>query len=63
MSIYGIELLQDNLIKARTAMMEVVINHYQAVMQKKLTSSTDFYEAVKFVIQTNIVQGNTVMSV
>ncbi|MCB4716199.1 methylase [Limosilactobacillus fermentum] len=59
MSIYGIELLQDNLIKARTAMMEVVINHYQAVMQKKLTSSTDFYKAVKFVIHTNIVQGNT----
>lgn len=59
MSIYGIELLQDNLLKARDAMLEVVINHYQAKMQKKLSVKAEFYKAAKFVITTNIVQGNT----
>lgn len=59
MSIYGIELLQDNLLKARDAMLEVVINHYQAKMQKQLSVQTEFYKAAKFVIATNIVQGNT----
>lgn len=59
MSIYGIELLQDNLLKARNAMLEVVINHYQAKMQKQLSVQTEFYKAAKFVITTNIVQGNT----
>lgn len=59
MSIYGIELLPDNLIKARAAMMGVVINHYQTVMQKQLSSNTDFYKAAHYVIATNIVQGNT----
>lgn len=58
MSIYGIELLQDNLLKARGAMLEVVLNHYQAVMQKKLSVNTDFYKASKYVIEANIVQGN-----
>lgn len=58
MSIYGIELLPDNLIKARAAMMDVVINHYQTVMQKQLSSNTDFYKAAHYVIATNIVQGN-----
>lgn len=59
MSIYGIELLQDNLLKARDAMLEVVINHYQAKLQKHLSVKTEFYKAAKFVITTNIVQGNT----
>ncbi|WP_270624715.1 methylase [Ligilactobacillus ruminis] len=59
MSIYGIELLQDNLLKARDAMLEVVINHYQAKLQKQLSVKTEFYKAAKFVIATNIVQGNT----
>lgn len=59
MSIYGIELLQDNLLKARDAMLKVVINHYQAKVQKQLSVQTEFYKAAKFVIATNIVQGNT----
>lgn len=59
MSIYGIELLQDNLLKARDAMLEVVINHYQAKMQKQLSVKAEFYKVAKFVITTNIVQGNT----
>lgn len=59
MSIYGIELLEDNLIKAKRAMMDVFINHYQAFMQKALSRNADLYKAVKYVIEVNIVQGNT----
>lgn len=59
MSIYAIELLEDNLIKAKRAMLEVFINHYQAFMQKELSSNTDLYKSVKYVIDVNIVQGNT----
>lgn len=59
MSIYAIELLDDNLMKAKRAMMEVFINHYQAFMQKELSSNTDLYKSAKYVIDMNIVQGNT----
>lgn len=59
MSIYAIELLEDNLIKAKRAMLEVFINHYQAFMQKELSSNTDLYKSAKYVIDVNIVQGNT----
>jgi len=59
MSIYGIELLPDNLFKARTAMFEVFSNHYQVKMQQQLSSGTDLYKSAKYVLQTNIVQGNT----
>ena len=59
MSIYGIELLSDNLTKAKKKMLEVVANHYQAFMQSSLSEKTDFYKSVEVVIDVNIVQGNT----
>lgn len=59
MSIYAIELLKDNLLKARRAMLDVFINHYQAFMQKELSRNTDLYKSAKYVIDVNIVQGNT----
>lgn len=59
MSIYAIELLQDNLVKAKRTMLDVFINHYQAFMQKELSINTDLYKSAKYVINVNIVQGNT----
>lgn len=59
MSIYAIELLEDNLIKAKRAMIDVFINHYQAFMQKALSSNTDLYKSARYIIGVNIVQGNT----
>lgn len=59
MSIYGIELLVDNLKKARASMIEVFINHYQAKMKHQLSTNSDLYKSVKYVIEVNIVQGNT----
>ena len=59
MSIYAIELLEDNLIRAKQAMMGIFANHYQAFMQEKLNSNADVYKSAKYVIDMNIVQGNT----
>lgn len=59
MSIYAIELLEDNVIKARQAMMDVVINHYQNFFQKELSGKTEFFQSAKLIIQLNIVQGDT----
>lgn len=59
MSIYAIELLKDNLARAKEAMMNIFVNHYQAFMQKSLSSKTDVYKSAKYVINLNIVQGNT----
>ena len=59
MSIYGIELLEDNLIRAKQAMIDVFINHFQAFMQKELSRNTDLYKSASFIINVNIVQGNT----
>lgn len=59
MSIYAIELLEDNLVKAKRTMLDVFINHYQAFMQKELSINTDLYKSAKYVINVNIVQGNT----
>ena len=58
MSIYGIELLQDNLLIARSRMEKVVAKHYKKVLGKALSHHTDFYKATKYVINANIVQGN-----
>lgn len=59
MSIYAIELLEDNLARSKEAMINIFVNHYQAFMQKSLSSKTDVYKSAKYVINLNIVQGNT----
>ncbi|TMT01573.1 methylase [Apilactobacillus kunkeei] len=59
MSIYGIEYLEDNLFKARQAMTDVLINHYQQFFQKELSGKTDFFRSANLVIKLNIVQGDT----
>lgn len=59
MSIYGIELLPDNLKIARQAMFEIITQYFQTFFRTKLSIQTDFYKSVKFVIEHNIIQGNT----
>lgn len=59
MSIYAIELLNDNVIKAKSSMIEIFVNHYQVFMQKLLSKNTDVYKSAEFIIKANIVQGNT----
>ena len=59
MSIYAIELLQDNLHVARSKMLDIAGKRYEKFLGKKLTKRTDFYKAAKFLIEKNLVQGNT----
>lgn len=59
MSIYAIELLKDNLARAKKAMLVIFVNHYQAFVQRELSVNTDLYKSAKYVINANIVQGNT----
>lgn len=58
MSIYGIELLPDNITKAKQLMLDIVKLHYQQFFTQMLSSRSNFYKAARFVIATNIVQGN-----
>lgn len=58
-SIYGIELLDDNLIIAKQNLVEVLYQHYQNFYQKKLSKNTDLYKSARYIIDNNIVQGNT----
>lgn len=59
MSIYAIELLQDNLHVARSKMLDIAGKRYEEFLGKKLTKRTDFYKAAEFLIEKNLVQGNT----
>lgn len=57
-SIYGIELLTDNLIMAKQNLVNVLIEHYQNFYQKELSKNTDLYKSVRYIVDNNIVQGN-----
>lgn len=57
-SIYGIELLTDNLIIAKQNLIEVLIEHYQIFYQKELSRKSDLYKSARYIIDNNIVQGN-----
>jgi len=57
-SIYGIELLEDNLISARSAMLEVFCD-WHAANVKPLRPNSNAHQAAVYLIGCNIVQGNT----
>lgn len=59
MSIYAIELLEDNLIKAKQSMIDIFINRYQVFNQNELDFNSDVYKSARYIINVNIVQGNT----
>lgn len=58
MSIYGIELLPDNILVAHERMLQKIVAKYENKIGKKLSTRTDFYKTANFVIKTNVVQGN-----
>ncbi|GAB2021552.1 N-6 DNA methylase [Pseudolactococcus yaeyamensis] len=57
-SIYGIELLTDNLLDARENMMTVFLEHYQKNHDKVLGKKTNLYKSARLMIEKNIRQGN-----
>ena len=59
-SIYGIELLEDNLYYARKNMLEVFVRFHEEI-GSSVSSVTNLYKAARFIIEKNIVLGNTLM--
>lgn len=55
-SIYGIELLEDNTIKARERLSAFVIANYEKLFKKQVNS--EFIANVKYLLSKNIIQGN-----
>lgn len=60
-SIYGVELLEDNHRDAKGAMLAAVVNFHQA-HGAACGPETDLHQAASFLIDTNIVRGNTLSS-
>lgn len=58
MSIYGIELMPDNVKVAKQRMIKIVEDYYEKAMEHKVTRRSDFYKSMIFIIDTNIQQGN-----
>jgi hypothetical protein len=58
-SIYAIELLEDNLHIAKKVMFETVLNTHEKIFGRRATKATNFYKSAEFIIEKNIVQGNT----
>ena len=56
MSIYGVDLLQDNVEACRERLFEIFDNEYSAVC--KDSASDDYRDAVRFVLSQNILCGN-----
>lgn len=58
-SIYGIELLEDNLAQARQNMFKLFLNHYKILHNYPLSKESDLYKSARTIIWANIVQGDT----
>lgn len=58
-SIYGIELLEDNLAAARQNMLELFADYYEAVHDAPLSQKSDLYKSARTIIWANVVQGDT----
>jgi len=58
-SIYGIEFLADNLDIARSRMFIQYLNWYEEVFKEELKSKSDVYKSAIYIINHNIVRGNT----
>lgn len=59
-SIYGIELLEDNLLYARQHLLDTFIAFHQE-NKHNISKTTNLYQSAKFIIEKNIVWGNTLM--
>ena len=55
-SIYGIDLLDDNVVKARRRLYNIVRERYKKLYPKNV--KRNFLASIKFVLKKNIVQGN-----
>ncbi|MBP2621920.1 methylase [Streptococcus panodentis] len=58
-SIYGIEFLEDNLEVARSRMFLHYLDWIERCFGERLTSRSDLYKSAHYLINRNIVRGNT----
>ena len=58
-SIYGIELLEDNLAAARQKMLALFADYYEAVYDAPLSKQGALYKSARTIIRANVVQGDT----
>lgn len=58
-SIYGIEILTDNLLDARENMLTTYMESYAASHKKPLRRQSAVYKSARLIIEKNIQQGNT----
>lgn len=57
-SIYGIELLEDNLAVARQNMLDLFLNFYETVHNAQMLEQSDLYKSARTIIWANVVQGD-----
>lgn len=55
-SLYGIDILQDNVTECRKRLFDIVEQHYSALFKK--TAKEPFRETVRFILNRNIVWGD-----
>lgn len=58
-SIYGIELLEDNLAVARQNMLELFLKYYETVHNVQMSEQSNLYKSARTIIWANVVQGDT----
>lgn len=58
-TIYGIELLEDNLEVARSRMFLTYLDWFESAFGSRLSSKSDIYKSAYYLIHKNIVRGNT----
>lgn len=55
-SIYGVELLEDNVSRCRERLFDIYLNWYSSIYQER--QNEQLFECVKFVLSKNIIQGD-----
>ena len=58
-SIYGVELLEDNLQVARARLFLCYLDWYEKSFGEQLETKSDVYQSAYYIIHKNIVRGNT----
>lgn len=58
-SLYGIEFLADNVELARDRLFVLYLNWYEKHFQEALKPRSDIAQSVRYIIQRNVVRGNT----
>ena len=57
-SIYGIELLDDNVAEAQERMLDVFVNHMESSLGRRVKRNRALVRSARAIIRANIIQGN-----